>query len=290
MSVLTRLEATPSRVAHLLSILADRPSGETEDRLRDFCAPETLLKKDAGDPYTVFKATLGAARELGLCETVEDRIRVRPDLVKRGELAPGFLEALESALLPIEPDASPGQADFARALAWFLMQAPNRPMAFQTNYKSLIERQLQAGAPTFDLINGDRWNTFTYWCRYLGYGVAVAGRALAADPTQALRRLIPRVLKSGRAVPPAAFLGLLAEVTPVFEHGWARQEVEAFGLPSEGREDTRFSRSTSLALTRLEQEGLLRLGYSSDASGMILDLGQDSPRRISQVESLRGAA
>lgn len=288
MSVLTRLEATPSRVSHLLSFLADRSAGETEERLRDFFAPETLLNKDASDPYTVFKATLGAARDLGLCEAEGEKVRIRSDLQKRSGHKADFVDVFEAVLLA--PDSAGEQADFARAMAWFLMQHPSRPLQFQKNYKLVIQEQLQPGAPAFDLLNSDRWNTFTYWCRYLGFGVALAGRALAPDPTAALRRLIPLVMEADTRMFIGAFFGRLAEISPVFEQGAARKEVEGWALPRHRPEGARLSRSTSLALVRLEQEGLVELDSGSDApDAAILDLSPDSTRRVSRIER-RGAA
>jgi hypothetical protein len=290
MTILKSLEATPSRVAHLLAVLAERSQGETDERLRAFFSPESLINKTADDPYTMFRSTLAAARDLGFVEVAGDRLSIKPDLVKRGALVPDLLSRIEAVLLPPDLDDSREQADFARAVAWFLAQPPTQPLEFQRNYKLEIQNQMGVDAPTFDLTNSDRWNTFTYWCRYLGYGVAITGRSMVPDPTAALRRLLPRVYRDQAVLPADLFFGRLAGVTPVFEGGLARQEVEALLHPALHRETRRLSQSTSFALLRLERMGVLKLTSLSDASPLILDLAPDPDRRFVEIELMAMAA
>lgn len=288
MTILRSLEATPSRVAELLAFLAERSQGETEERLRAFFSPGSLLNKTASEPYTLFRATLGAARDLDLVETVGDRVCIRPDLVKRGALIPDLLSRIETLLLPPDLDDSREQADFARAVAWFLTQPPTRPMVLQRNYKLEIQNQLGSHAPTFDLLNADRWNTFTYWCRYLGYGVAITDRAMVPDPSGALRRLIPRIFGNQSVISKDLFFTRLAEATPVFEGGLARQQVEAFMTPARQREPNRLSQATSFALLRLERADVLKLAPLSDAEPLILDLSPDPDRRFAEIQLVSG--
>lgn len=284
MSVISRMEATPSRVRMLVAILNERGAGETEDRLRAFCSPETLLR-NVQNPTAIFRETLGAAKDLGLIEEVGEKLRVRPGaLSRRNDLADDVFQALEAVLLAPEAEQDLGQSDFARAVAWFLMQSPKRPLQWSVNYKSWIEQQLTVPETVrFDLTNRDRWNSFHYWCRFLGYGEVIAGRALVADPSRALQRLLPRALGDEHEAAILTLLGRLAKISPVFENGRIRQEVEADAKPEFQREPQRLSPSTSFALFRLEQEGQLRLDARPDAHAMILDLGKDAPRRISHV-------
>ena len=284
MSVISRMEATPSRVRMLVAVLNERGVGETEDRLRAFCSPETLLRNVA-DPTAIFRSTLSAAKDLGLVEEVSDKLRVRPGAVsRRCDLGDDVFQAFEAVLLAPEAEHDLGQSDFARAVAWFLMQSPYRPLRWSENYSRCIERQLTVPETVrFDLTNRDRWNSFHYWCRFLGYGEVIAGRALVADPSRALRRLLPRALGDEREAAILPLLGSLAKVSPVFENGRIRREVEADAKPEIQREPQRLSQSTSFALLRLEQEGRLTLDALPDAPPLILDLGKDAPRRVSHV-------
>ncbi len=287
MSVIQRMEATPNRVRMLVSVLADRPSGETEERLRGFCSPATL-HREVSDPVAIFRVSLAAARELGLIEQADEKFRVRPGVLSsNGKLEEDVFEAIERALLPPESDSALDQPDFARAVAWFLMQPVRRPLQFGVNYKNLIGQQLALPEDvSFDLTNRDRFNSFHYWCRYLGYAEVISGKDLLSDPTVALRRLLPRAMGSDRETAILPLLGRLARLTPVFESGRVRREIEADARPGFQREPQRLSQSTSFALLRLEQAGLVRLETRSDAQALILDLGADTPRRISHLEIL----
>jgi hypothetical protein len=291
MSVIARMEATPSRVRLLVSVLADRPSGETEERLRASCSPETLHRA-VQDPVAIFRVTLAAAKDLGLIETVDGKLRVRKGvLTPKGKVSADVFAAIERALLPPEAEQDLGQADFARAVAWFLMQSPRRPLQQGTNYKGEIQKQMALPEDiVFDLNNRDRFNSFHYWCRFLGYGEVVAGRALVADPTSALRRHLPRAMEGDREAPILSLFGRLAKQTPVFEGGRVRREVEGDARQEYQRESQRFSASTSFALYRLEQEGVLKFASRSDAQAMILDLGADAARRVSHIELAGGRA
>jgi len=285
MSVIARMEATPSRVRLLVSVLADRPSGETEERLRAFCSPEALHRA-VKDPVAIFRVTLAAAKDLGLIETAEDKLHVREGvLTRKGIVSDDVFAAIERALLPPEAELDLGQADFARAMAWFLMQSPKRPLQQSINYKQQIQKQMALPEDAvFDLTSRDRFNSFHYWCRFLGYGEVIAGRALVADPTLALRGHLPRAMEGDCEAPILSLLGRLAKQTPVFEGGRVRREVEGEAKPEYRREPQRLSASTSFALHRLEQEGVLKLAARSDAQAMILDLGADAPRRVSHIE------
>lgn len=284
MSVISRMEATPSRVRLLVRVLNERGAGETEERLREFCSPETLLR-DVQDPVAIFRSTLSAAKDLGLVEEVGDKLRVRPGtLSRRGPLADDVFRALEAGLLAPDAEADRGQSDFARAVAWFLMQPPREPLQWSVNHGSTIEKQLAVPENVrFDLTNRDRWNSFHYWCRFLGFGEVLANRALVADPSRALKRLLPLALGNEREAAIHPLLGSLARVSPVFEHGRVRREVEGDAKPKFQREPQRLSLSTSFALFRLEQEGWLALDARPDAQALILDLGKDTPRRVSHV-------
>ncbi|RWO03015.1 protein DpdG [Mesorhizobium sp.] len=285
MSVIRQMEATPNRVRMLVSVLADRPSGETEDRLRGFCSPETL-QREVKDPVTIFRVTLAAAKELGLVEEIDEKLRVRVGLLSRkGDLSAEVFQAIELALLTPEAEPDFGQSDFARAMAWFLMQPVRQPLRQGVNYKPLINKQLTIPDDvTFDLSNRDRFNSFHYWCRFLGYGEVITAQALVPDPSVALRRLLPIAMGGDREAPILSLLGRLARLTPVFENGRIRRELEADAKVGFQREPQRLSQSTSFSLFRLEQEGMLKLDARSDAQALILDLGIDAPRRVSHVE------
>ena len=290
MSVISRLEAMPTRVRLLVSVLAERPSGETEERLLGLCSPQSL-RREVKDPTSVFRTTLLTAKDLGLVVEAEGKLQANLKTFGKSSKTEGAVfSQIEAALLSTD-DSLEDQEAFAKAMAWFLMQSPRHPLAFATNYKPKLEEQLHSdsGAP-FDLTNGDRWNTFTYWIRYLGYGQVLANRAVVPDPTDALRRHLTSAMGGAPDVPIGAFLANLASAVVVFEQGRIRRVIESEAKPGFEREPQRLSKSTSFALLRLEREGLIRLRNPSDAEALTLDLGADSTRRVSHIGLVGGQA
>lgn len=290
MSVISRLEAMPTRVRLLVSVLAERPSGETEERLLGLCSPQSL-RRDVKDPTSVFRTTLLTAKDLGLVVEADGKLQANlKSINKSSKIEAVVFSQIEAALLSTDEGLEDEEA-FAKALAWFLMQSPRHPLAFAANYKPKLEQQLypDSGAP-FDLTSSDRWNTFTYWIRYLGYGQALANRAVVPDPTDALRRHLPSAMGGAPDVPIGAFLANLASAVVVFEQGRVRRVVESEAKPGFEREPQRLSKSTSFALLRLEREGLIRLRNPSDAEALTLDLGADPTRRVSHIGLVGGHA
>ncbi len=284
MSVISAMEAMPNRVRLLVATLLERPSGETAERLEAFCTPGELWREDVANPKAVFTETLRASRALGLVIEDGDRLNVKPEIRSaKAPLGSVIRGELHAALLNPSPTEEDQQIDFARATAWFLMQSPRRPFAFTTGYKETIKRQLGEEVGPLDLSSSARWNAFFYWCRYLGYGEALTGRALAPDPTRALMWLLPSVFEDGRDISVAQFLQNLALLTPVFEQGAVRRQLEDRALVEIVREPQRLSLSTSFALARLEQQGALKLEPSADGAALILDFGKDGSRRVSRI-------
>lgn len=283
MSIIGSMEATPSRVRLLVSVLSERTSGETPERLLAFCSPKPLWRNVA-EPTVIFRQTLKAAKDLRLIEEDGDKLRLTSHLSSRREFTEAtFLASLEAVLLPVSAPDDDGEAAFARAIAWFLMQSVKLPLQFGVTKKDDIQKQLGDEGDVYDLTNKDRWNAFTYWCRYLGFGEALAARSMVPDPTVALRRLLPRVFSKGQEAPIGTFLQSLASVSPVFEEGRVRSEVEGRCRPAFARQPQRLSQSTSFALIRLEQLGLIHLDARADAQAMVMDFGADAPRRLSRV-------
>jgi len=290
MSVISRLEAMPTRVRLLVSVLAERPSGETEERLLGLCSPQSL-RREVKDPTSVFRTTLLTAKDLGLVVEAEGRLQANLKTAgKSSNTEAALFSQIEAALLSTD-DGLEDEEAFAKAMAWFLMQSPRHPLPFATNYKPKLEQQLHSdsGAP-FDLTSGDRWNTFTYWIRYLGYGQVLANRAVVPDPTDAVRRHLTSAMGGAPDLPIGAFLANLASAVVVFEQGRVRRVIESEAKPGFEREPQRLSKSTSFALLRLEREGLIRLRNPSDAEAVTLDLGADPTRRVSHIGLVGGQA
>jgi hypothetical protein len=163
------------------------------------------------------------------------------------------------------------------------MQSPRRPLDFSTNQLTRLREQL-GESDDYQITSAPRWQNVYYWARALGFCgfVGLSNKTLVIpDPTIVLRRHLREVLLHTDELRIAEMLGKLADRCPVFEGGTLRNEVEERVL-TKPRDESRLSESTSLALTRLQDQGLIRLRALADAEVRILDHG-DTTERISHV-------
>jgi hypothetical protein len=101
------------------------------------------------------------------------------------------------------------------------------------------------------------------------------------DPTVAVERHLRVILGQHREVSIGEFLTQLGEHSPVFETGGARTAVDNMMKVNQRPADL-ISRSTSLALLRLERRGVVRMVASSDAPTLRLGNWPDE-RPVSHV-------
>lgn len=274
MSVISTLEAVPNRIAIIYRFLQALEEPLEEDELRALLGPRALQRRAEDDetPATVVVNSIREAKTLGLVEEMEQgRVRVPPAL--RGMDDSALLRYLEATLVdPVRAEEA-GQGHFPRALAWFLVQDPGRPLVFNDNQKTLV---LEDGSDSsaYELTDAARFQQFAYWARYLGYAWRVQineKSVVVPDPTRALEWHIREVLEDRTEALMRELLRLLAGHCPVLEGGTVRNEIED-RLPEEKRRlQGALSRSTSLALLRLQRRGFLVLDQRADAPGVILD-------------------
>jgi hypothetical protein len=191
------------------------------------------------------------------------------------------LEWLHERLVVPSRAQAVGQENFPRALAWFLGQDPARPVAAggpdpAARPRVRINDQFGDDVGAFELTMDARVQNFAYWARYLGYAwfLELDSRAFVPDPTKAIHRMISRRFQPGESLTIEEFLGSIAEECPVLEGGRARSDVESM-LPEERRPRINrdgLSRSTSLALNGLEEDGRLELRNVSDSRSVVLNL------------------
>lgn len=285
MSIVSVAEATPNRLFIIYATLLGRSGGETRERLREQMSPASL-RKGQDKLTTVFDNSLREARAIGLV-TEEDGALIVPPAARPARRQ-GEAEAFQSHILRTLYDDdfadAAGQRNVALAIAWLLMQDPLRPMPWSENPLPIISRQLADG-DNFDLGNASRLQTLAYWARHLGFARLVgAGQVhIVPDPHDAVARLLPDVYGSDGELRSSEFRKRLAALCPVLEDGVIRSRVEQQAREEIVRtQPQRLSRTTSLALLRLEASGRIVLEQRSDAEVGILDLGT-SERRFSHV-------
>ena len=292
MSVITSFPATPNRIRIVLEFLerlGNRGIGGEE--LQALLAPPALQRgqstEDPTDPgTTIADAVLREMRNLQLFGESDDDIVMLPAGSPGADEAK-FLKHMEQRLLDPSNVEQYRQNAFPRALAWFLCQPPEQPMAWDHNHRDRVVADCGDGISSFELINRTRWQQFVYWARFLGFAWRIQtenGQAnvVIPDPTEALARHLPATVATQGPSDISAVMSELANRLPVLEGGTVRNEVEALLSSEKGRPEGSLSRSTSFGLERLEVRGSVRLDSVADAHVMNLDRAGE-PRSVSHI-------
>jgi hypothetical protein len=288
MSIVSVAEAVPNRLMAIYGALLARSGGETRERLREQMAPPSLRGGRDNQSTAIFDASLREARAIGLVTEDGGNLTVPPEAQPKPRQ--GEEEAFRAHVLRVLCDEAladeTGQSKVAPAIAWLLMQDPLRPLPWNENPLPTITRQLADGE-FLDLGNASRLQTLAYWARYLGFARLVGAGQLyiVPDPHDAIERFLPSVFDIGQTLRASEFRKRLADGCPLLESGSVRARVEQQASDEVGRAHSqRLSRSTSLALLRLESSRQIELQQRSDAEVSLLDLGT-SERRFSHVVS-----
>jgi len=192
-------------------------------------------------------------------------------------------------------------SDFTRMVAWAMMQEPSKFSPTFRNFNMMqaeLFRQLDVFSEEQQkFINDVRHLQLKRWCAVLGLIQGGSGNEFL-DATVAVRSELDDVIselsgieknEKGRTLyPVGSFIEKLSVLLPILDGGIYQQKIMTvardgvLSLPEKGR----VSQVLSLALIRLEHGALIRLVNLADASGVLLDLAQDEPRKVSYVERL----
>ena len=290
MSVIASLTATPNRLKIALRFVSScGPSGVTEDVLQQTLLPGELARNQSGDEDPAGGSAVGddVVRELRnlkmLVSGDDSSLSVSPCLTNLTE--DRFVDYLQEKLLNPAEAAKHGQEAFPPALAWLLCRDPATPLAWEENYKGIVDQDCGPAGASFELTNRARCNQFVYWARFLGFAWRLdidRQNVVVPDPTKAITRILGRWEEwmDWRTV--GEFLSKLAVDLPVLEEGTARTALESMIAPERRRADGHISRSTSFALQRLERSGQIAMQRLADAPAMNLELGSEL-RPVSHV-------
>lgn len=158
--------------------------------------------------------------------------------------------------------------ELTRALAWFL-QLPSTAGPFRVG----DHERYQAGGPRV-IENDTRWTVFDRWVVFLGFGWRLEG-GLIPDPASAIRDTLLEQLGDRRVGLPE-LVDALGTAFPVLDGGSYRTAyLSSRGESWDGRT---LSEPLTLALLRLEREGLIEFLSVGDAEARTLRLGEDVNR------------
>jgi hypothetical protein len=278
MSLFTQPFAVPSRIKGAVQLVA----GERGHRIKREAAEALLspssLKGEEGnnEKLEMVRRTIDECIRLRLFIVEHETLKLNPDLpaeLKQVETVPTFLPQVILDLL----NTGTENDDMIAPLAWFLAQEVTNPPANWTEFGKLLQNQ---GVLDLFKFNDTRYANFWYWSRYLGFTTVLASNAsgsmeeyLLPDPTDALRRLLRRVFtQGGNRMTASECLQRLSATCQVFEFGRMRETMDEHAPK---RAPKHLSPATSLALLRLEEEGVIEINLLSDADALILVDGPD---------------
>jgi hypothetical protein len=281
MSILKDPYVSPSRVKGVVCyLLQARGRREKRGTLEAVLSPVSLTSKanDKESPRGMVQATIRECVKMGLVEESQDKAEVTLNPKLKIENHFSLPSVLSQLLFNAEHT---NNHDFARVLAWYLAQdffdAPG-------NWEEAQQRlREQIGSDLLEL-NNARYGQFEIWSCYLGFcwrNTLAGTKTLVPDPTIYLRQGIGKIFKEqiNLQMSLEELINRLGRYCPVFERGEFREEVEQ---QLNMREFNYLSTVTSIALHRLEEEGLLKLEKLSDTSIWILRDGSGDSR-ISHV-------
>ena len=290
MSVITSWGATPNRMRIALKLVSGSgQEGMTSDEMQQTLLPAALAGSQSDDEpqggSAIGSEVISELRNLALLiQTGDGCLRVSPDAVHVSD--GGFVQLLQERLINPAEAGSFGQKAFPRALAWFLCQDPASPLLWGQNHRNRVESDCGREGGAFELTNSAGCNQFIYWARFLGFAwrLNIEGRnVVIPDPSKAVARSLARWEELTDWQPISDVLSRLSDELPVLEGGSARTEIEA-NLPPDKRRDEEFiSRSTSLALRRLERNLQIQLDRPADALAVNLDFGSE-PKAVSHIK------
>jgi hypothetical protein len=266
MSITTSSGCTPNRMKIVYDFVKSRSTqGITRETLMAYLTPDSF---NVG-PSAV-SDTISETSRLGLIfNDDDDKYRVAEDLVQDDR---SFQEIIEDRLLrPSSPDKY-GHQNFQKALAWFMLQSPTQPIDWRSNPRARVEADCGADINGFELTNDTRFNNFAYWARFLGFArMTPTGNAqrVTADPTEAVRRHLPKLLSPDATVAPVETLRKLALQLPVLDFGKTRVAIESLLPVDRQPDDTQISATMTLTLMRMEQAGEIILENRADAKSRI---------------------
>lgn len=285
MSVITKhgQNASSSRIEGLYRyMLIQEGQTATRSHILNVFSPSRLVTAHSKTQVTLdrkpgpvmIEDTLKAAIAMGLLQEDEGQVTFHQDLppeardISNGEVA--IHRTL--ACLMLRPGDDNPNANLARQISWFLAQDLRKA---SWDWDRINQTLLQEDKTDYlELKNNARFSQFEDWIRYLGFAWSY-GRPKASwlmpDPTAFLRRALPELTAgvAGATIPLSDFAERLKQLSPVFEGGFYRNDVEARKLVAE-RSTDQFSASTSLALYRLQDEGLIELQRFDDGDIRLL--------------------
>ena len=304
MSVISNRVAMPNRIAiacEYLNYLG--PTGGSRETIENLLSPLKKARNDEDDDKpsgrSIAADVLSEIASLGFLVNNKDSTITLADEIR--SIAPSndnWQEALRPVLFkkffaPIDADLQ-GQSDVPEAISWLLVQDPFDPLP---RGGGLHVERIVSQLGNSDLLrtaigNNSRFQNLLYWSRYLGCAEWLGlktGNFVVPDPTSAISHCLPDIFREETELPINAFVTRLGNLCSVLEEGKSRTLLENRLTSQTQRKERHLSRSTSLALRRLQLRGQIGIRAFSDSTTWVLDFPNET-QGISHISLIaRGA-
>ncbi|MDA8637288.1 protein DpdG [Rhodospirillales bacterium] len=282
MSILMTLEAMPNRIKALAEVATSENGALREELIRRFMP--------AAEKPDQFKNLLRETIRLGILEENKETkiISLGSDISKKQiSNRTDFHELCRTCLVPSDGTEPTGNESFPRALAWLLARPTGPHLIVGEEFKGDVLNDLNDD-DIYELTNASRSSILVYWAQALGFVEWLRFNEkdyCNPDPTRVLAHTLDTILEKKHPTPISSFIEKLGRGLPVFETGRIRNEVEArLKIP---RGPDYISRSTSLALSRLELRGTIKLEHLADAPTLLLSSNEERDRPVSHITLLK---
>jgi len=267
------------------------------DQLLSLCSPASLEQGNRKGDVT---NTLRKWENLGLFVEEGNELRLDPppprncttEHIRQHSREVCLRFANNENLFEKEQDNAPILAqDLTRAIGWFLAQDVYS-CVLRNSEDAGAREYAQFGSSPLNLENDTRWQGFSAWVLFLGFGWH-DGMGLISDPSIAVRDALPEVFSEESELQIDVFLKRLSMQLPVLDGGDYRLRVEE-RLAGQGvwhpPREHQISTSLSIALRRMELEGRLSLEERSDSPSTRALLGRDQAmlKRATHVRRFNG--
>lgn len=271
MSLISKPTASPNRIEMLVDFLKINNNKYTKKDL------ELMFSPDSG---AVFKEVYSVVEMLDLLVIKEDVVYHKIENKKNKSK-----EIIKRSLFNVENTTN---YNFNISLAWLLVQNQNELINFKDNVGNRFLRDLTDQISDTEFSNNARFQHFIYWCEYLGFvnKISISGETyICPDPTHAIKNELELNFKKEERFSVKDFFMKLSKSLPVLEYGIIREKVNGILRDGLSLPNGTLSYSTSLAITRLQQQKIIALESKSDAEVITLLDGVNN-KRISHIKYL----
>ncbi len=275
MTVLKTSLTNPSRIQGIYRYLLQvKEQKEKKDILKKLISPDKLVE-DKPSERPMFTASLNESIKCGLLkeETINETIyiAINPELPEESRDKEFGIQLLPNTLATLFfASGNQDESDFGLVCAWYLAQDVYNPPKNWEEIEQAIN-QKDALPLGLKLTNNSLYSSMDDWMSYMGLIWSHSidkKRATIPDPTVYIRRNLNSLFNyKNEKISLQEFIKRLAEKCPLFETGHFRNDIEKY---TKKCPPNTLSTSTSFALFRLQDEGLIKLMRESDADLMIL--------------------